>query len=602
MTITPSPYPIRRAGLLLALCALLWSQAALPGTARAAGVVGNGSPGSCTEAALRAAVAGGGKVSFNCGPEPATITLSDTLELSQSTVEIDGGGKVTLSGGGKVRVIFAERTKLTLRNLTIRDGRSHRGGGLHVVYYSEATVENVRFINNTGTAGTDEAGGGGIAARVTQLTVRDSYFEGNTGINGGAIHSLTGGLVVERSTFVNNDALAGGPLGGGFGSGGAIYTDGATYPVGSTPGGKVVIRDSSFTGNRAAAQGGAVMTFVYPPQDTVLIEGSIFEGNSVTGGAAGQGAGGAVRHGNGPITLRNSLFAGNSVIGSGGAFWSGRDFASRIENVTFVENRATSPDSRSGMGGALFIADGEYSIVNSTLLNNYAQSSSGAILAANDRVALFNTIVAGNWSGDGTRIWNQCSRALSGGGNSIQTPSRATRDGGDYPCARGITFADPKLGALSENGGPFRTVPLLAGSPAIDAGASCPAADARGAARVGACDIGAFEFGGSAPGWEPPATPSLQALEVSGPALKARWGAVGGAARYELELRAARSQAVELRAVPADRSGHTMVVARGDYTLRLRACNAAGCSGFSEARGATVTSDPALLHLPLLRR
>jgi hypothetical protein len=49
---------------------------------------------------------------------------------------------------------------------------------------------------------------------------------------------------------------------------------------------------------------------------------------------------------------------------------------------------------------------------------------------------------------------------------------------------------------LSDNGGPTQTHALLAGSPAIDAGASCPTSDQRGAPRPqgGACDIGAYEL------------------------------------------------------------------------------------------------------------
>jgi hypothetical protein len=56
--------------------------------------------------------------------------------------------------------------------------------------------------------------------------------------------------------------------------------------------------------------------------------------------------------------------------------------------------------------------------------------------------------------------------------------------------------ADPKLDALSDNGEPGNGhFPLLAASPAIDAGAStCPARDQNGEPRVGTCDIGAIEF------------------------------------------------------------------------------------------------------------
>ena len=58
--------------------------------------------------------------------------------------------------------------------------------------------------------------------------------------------------------------------------------------------------------------------------------------------------------------------------------------------------------------------------------------------------------------------------------------------------------ADPLLGVLGDYGGPVPTIPLLPGSPAIDAGttADVPDKDARGVDRVGLPDIGAFESQG----------------------------------------------------------------------------------------------------------
>jgi hypothetical protein len=54
---------------------------------------------------------------------------------------------------------------------------------------------------------------------------------------------------------------------------------------------------------------------------------------------------------------------------------------------------------------------------------------------------------------------------------------------------------------LANNGGPTMTHALNEGSEAINAGkaAGCPTTDQRGYSRQGACDIGAFEFGGTAP-------------------------------------------------------------------------------------------------------
>jgi hypothetical protein len=49
----------------------------------AAGVVGNGTPASCTDAALNTALTGGGLVTFNCGASPVTITATSTDPVFQ---------------------------------------------------------------------------------------------------------------------------------------------------------------------------------------------------------------------------------------------------------------------------------------------------------------------------------------------------------------------------------------------------------------------------------------------------------------------------------------------------------------------------------------
>ena len=70
-------------------------------------MVGNGTPASCTEAALQAALgaatAGGGTVTFDCGQSaatPVTILLSQRLALPNGVI-IDGGDKeaIILSAG-----------------------------------------------------------------------------------------------------------------------------------------------------------------------------------------------------------------------------------------------------------------------------------------------------------------------------------------------------------------------------------------------------------------------------------------------------------------------------------------------------------------------
>ena len=57
-------------------------------------VVGTGTPESCTSTAFVAAVAAGGVITFDCGPDPVTIALDETAKIVNDTgprIVIDGG-------------------------------------------------------------------------------------------------------------------------------------------------------------------------------------------------------------------------------------------------------------------------------------------------------------------------------------------------------------------------------------------------------------------------------------------------------------------------------------------------------------------------------
>ena len=71
-------------------------------------VVGAGHAGNCTAAAFRKAVAKGGRITFDCGPDPVTIVMDRQAQVHNTSqkVVIDGGGLVTLSGGGKPRILY----------------------------------------------------------------------------------------------------------------------------------------------------------------------------------------------------------------------------------------------------------------------------------------------------------------------------------------------------------------------------------------------------------------------------------------------------------------------------------------------------------------
>jgi hypothetical protein len=160
-----------------------------------------------------------------------------------------------------------------------------------------------------------------------------------------------------------------------------------------------------------------------------------------------------------------------------------------VEDGASATVRDSTIGGNVGAGADVF---GSATFVNATVADN---RSAGVFNEPGSDVALTNTIVARN--GDGTTYSSDCFSAVDASTSSLDD---------DGSCGANIE-ADAKLGPLTLNGGPTATMALEADSPAIDAGAaaSCSAADQRFAPRVGACDIGAFEFGASAtPAASPP--------------------------------------------------------------------------------------------------
>lgn len=461
----------------------------------AAGVVGTGTPASCTQAALNGALAGGGTVTFNCGAG-AVIPITSTKTLTTTTT-IDGTGQnITLDGGGTTRLFnttyqFASFT-LTFRSLTLRNGfASDFGGAIRLAYQDFVTtlvIENVTFANNVcGQAGND-VGGGALYAQGGLVTIRNSAFLANRGGNGGAIGNLQARFTIEDTLFEGN--ATNGHVGQG-GNGGAIYIDGSSN-------GPLVIRRSTFRANTASWIGGAIHTYMYAGSSSMTVEDSLFENNTT------EANGGAVYHQNGGLTIARSTFSGNQTRGQGGALWLLQATPTTIVNSTFTGNRANgiAPNFGStGLGGAILINDNTAAtITHCTIANNHADWVGGAITGGGN-ATLRGSVVANNTAANGGNPWNigkNCSTQLLDGGRNLQIPARHPTDPNDRNCTAGVVIADPLLLPLAANGGPTPTRALPANSPARDfvtSGCPPPATDQRGVARpTNACDAGAYEL------------------------------------------------------------------------------------------------------------
>ncbi len=257
--------------------------------AQAAGVVGTGTAGSCTEAALDTALTGGGVVTFNCGPNPVTITVtSEKLLLANALV--DGGGLITLSGGGTNRIfnVGIPGISFDLRNITLSNGMaSGTNSGGAVFAAGSLTVMNSTFINNSAFSG------GAIFSGGSSLLVLDSTFDTNStnGGGGGAIIKAAGTATVARNTFVNNQDT------GGNGGGAISNITGFTSLINSTftgnsagfggallnatSGATLNVSSSTVSDNSASTDGGGI----YNSGGTTVITGSIVADNSAATGA-----------------------------------------------------------------------------------------------------------------------------------------------------------------------------------------------------------------------------------------------------------------------------------------------------------------------------
>ncbi len=274
-------------------------------------VVGTGTPASCTPAALEAAVQAGGVVTFDCGPDPVTIVLPHELRLVNDAGAaglgdrvIDGGGKVTLSGGGRSRILYQdgcdpalhwitdhcqsyEHPRLVLQNLVFADGATSdpdRGGGAVYARSGQLKIVNSVFVRNRiAQVGPDVAGAAVYAIQqagpvyVVNSTFGGGAGLGNVGSNGGALGSIGVSWTVLNSLMTDNQAIGVGmnpaqPGTPGGGSGGAIYDDGNTYTL-TVCGGEVAR-------NSARELAGAVFFVSNDLTGTVVLDRSSFHDNA----------------------------------------------------------------------------------------------------------------------------------------------------------------------------------------------------------------------------------------------------------------------------------------------------------------------------------
>jgi len=219
---------------------------------------------------------------------------------------LDGGGKVTLSGGGMIRILYMNTCdpeqqyttsdcweqqwpQLVVQNLTFRDAYSATrqvgstmtyGGGAIFALGGQLKIVNSAFIGNRCYQNGPDLGGAAVRAygmyMATPIYITHDTFTGNSCSNGAALSGLFANFYVINSLLAGNKAIGWGanPAKSGTpggGSGGAIYTDGRHYDL--------IIDGTAMRGNSAREGGGAIFFVVDSGGGTLNIEHSTLRDN-----------------------------------------------------------------------------------------------------------------------------------------------------------------------------------------------------------------------------------------------------------------------------------------------------------------------------------
>lgn len=443
------------------------------------------------------------------------ILNKGTLVLDGCTIANNAAGI-----GGGIENDF--RSTLTLNNCTLSGNTAGLGGGFENGVFSTMTLNNCTVSGNTA----DNAGGG--IYNLGTLTLNDSTVGENSALGAGG-----GGILNrEQATLVLNNSLLSGNVATDDVGGGLFDTGGTT-----------TLNDSTVSGNRTATSGGGVYTRgtlilnrctvsdnraatdgagLYNEDGTMTLTASSITSNFVFGSNFFIPHNGGGLYNSGGLTLTDSTVANNSADSHGAGLYN--------TGTATVSTSTFSGNSAGGSGGGLYTT-GTATVSNSTVFNNFATNSGGG-MANNGTLTVRNSTIAFNraFSGEGGGIETTFFPATATLINTLiarNTESNATVDRPDvagvfsssghnligilgdfaFGLANGVKGdiigsraapVDPRLGPLQDNGGPTKTLLLLPGSPAINAGDPNFApggTDQRGLPRVigGRLDIGAVE-------------------------------------------------------------------------------------------------------------
>lgn len=259
---------------------------------------------------------------------PTTIALTIQLPTITTTLLLQGPGAdlLTVDGQGAHRILRVDSASggawLGVEELTLAHGFSDLGGGAGVASGDSALFRRVVFLENHASNGGGglyienvavEAGdlaGEAMTGSPAPVVIDECWFAGNVaeGVSGGGGLHATGALArveIDRTTFSDNVASR------TSGTGGAIRS----------VNGALTIRRSTFSGNAAYFNAGAIQVQSIGTDATLSLHDSTVTQNSADADLSGHGQGGGlelIADIGRAVTLEisNSIVAGNLEAGS----------------------------------------------------------------------------------------------------------------------------------------------------------------------------------------------------------------------------------------------------------------------------------------------
>jgi len=253
---------------------------------------------------------------------------------------------------------------------------------------------------------------------------------------------------------------------------------GATFGGGiSHPTGYLKVSNCAITANTATAGGGIFNN------GTLDLTNCTVSGNQATNTAAAEvegpnvvvasNGGGVYNDTNGNLGVNSSTISGNTATDLGGGIFN--TAAGDALEISEVVRSSTFSGNSAEKGGAIYNS-GNLGVGSSTITGNLAALEGGGIFNGSGTAAIIDirsSIIAGNTAENGPDVAGTFD---SGGFNLIGKSEGSTGFGEGITDQTGTIAAplDPGLdpNGLQDNGGPTRTINLVAGSAAIDKGNS----------------------------------------------------------------------------------------------------------------------------------